>query len=117
MKVVYFNRNARSPIHIHAGSYANCFYIPNENLVLCKEQYGSFGGQDYFLTDRTKMLEEARAIAEGRTPSVEGVSFSDIKEFEYDSSRLRELIQNTRLKTELQTKVKSGIEDLLKQIK
>ncbi len=115
MKVVYFKRNAPSGFHIHAGSYADCFYIPNENLVLYKEQHGSFGGQSYSLTDRAEILGQARAIAEGKIPNVKGVTFSDTKEFEYDNSKLQELMQNARLKTELETKVKSGIEELLKQ--
>ncbi len=127
MKVVYFKRNARSPINIHAGYYADCFYVPDENLVLYKEQYGSFGGQDYSLTKKDRILKEARSLAKGKIPKAENVSFSDIKEFEYDSSKLLELIQNTRLKSvleliqntrlksELQTKVKYGIEYLLKQ--
>ena len=116
MKVIYFKRKAKSPIHIHAGSYASIFYIPDEEIILFKEQLGTFGKNEYSLTDKAEILEEAKVIAEGRIPDVQAVSFSDIKEFEYESSRLRELIQNARLKTDLETKVKSGIEDLLKQV-
>lgn len=116
MNVIYFERNARSSRHVHEGHYANCFYVPDENIVLYKEQHGTFGGEDYSLTDRAKSLEEAKSIASGRTPNVNGVTFSNIKKFEYESSKLLELIKNARLKAELQTKVESGIEDLLKQI-
>jgi len=117
MRVVYFKRNVKSAIHIHAGSYASLFYVPDENVVLYQEQHGTFGGQNYSLTDKAEILEEAKAIAENRTPSVEGVSFSGIKKFEYEGFKLLELIQNIKLKTEIESKVKSGIEDLLKQIK
>jgi len=118
MKVIYFKKNARSPFHIHAGSYYDCFYISDENIVLYKEQQGSFGSENYSFSNRAEILiEEAKIIAEGKTPSLGGVSFSDIKEFEYDSLKLRDLIQNTKLKVELEIKVKSGIEDILKQIK
>ena len=116
MKVIYYNRKARSPFHIHAGSYASFFYVPDENIILYKEQLGTFGRNEYSLTDRAKILKEAKVIAEGRIPDVQAVSFFDIKEFEYESFKLRELIQNARLKTELETKVKFGIEDLLKQV-
>lgn len=116
MRVVYFKRNVRSPVHIHAGSYASCFYVPDEKVVLYREQHGTFGGKDYSLTDRVEILEEARNIAESKTPNVRNVTFSDIKEFEYESSKLRELIRNIRSKSELQTRVEAGIEDLLKQL-
>jgi len=117
MKVVYFKRNARSPVHIHASSHASCFYVPDEKIVLYIEQHGTFGGRYYSLTDKAEILEEARNITEGNTPNVKNVTFSDIKEFEYESSKLRELMQNIRSKSELQTKVEAGIEDLLKQLK
>ena len=115
MKVVYFERETKSFIHIHAGEYASCFYVPDENIVLYREQHGTFGGKDYSLTDRAEILEEARAIAGNRTPKGEGVTFFGIREFDYDNSRLRALIQDARLKAELEPKVKSGIEDLLKE--
>ncbi|MCK4614483.1 MAG: hypothetical protein KAU14_06745 [Thermoplasmata archaeon] len=116
MKVVYFKRCAKSPIHIHAASYASCFYLPDEKIVIFREQHGTFGGKDYSLTEREEILEEARIITEGKTPDVEGVSFSHVKEFEYETSKLLKLIRNAELKAELETKVKAGIEELLKQV-
>lgn len=116
MKVIYFERGARSPIHIHEGSYASCFYVPDENIVLYREQHGRFGGKDYLLTNRKEILEKARAIDENRTLNVDGVTFSNIKKFEYESSKLLELIKYAKLKAKLQTKVKAGIEDLLKYV-
>ena len=116
MKVIYFERNVRSPIHIHAGFYASCLYVPGGNIVLYKEQHGTFGGKDYSLTNKIEILKEAKFIAWGRIPHVEGVTFSNIKKFEYESSKLLELIKYARLKAKLQTKVEGGIEDILKQI-
>lgn len=116
MKVIYFKKNAKSPLHVHAGSYAICFYIPDENIVLYREQQGSFGSENYSFSSGAEILiQEAKIIAEGKTPSIAGVIFSDIKELEYDSFKLRDLIQNTKLKVELEIKVKSGIEEILKQ--
>ncbi len=116
MKVIYFKKNARSPLHIHAGSYSICLYIPDENIVLYREQQGSFGSENYSFSSRTEILiEEAKIIAEGKTPNIAGVIFSDIKELESDSSKLRDLIQNTKLKVELETEIKSGIEEIIKQ--
>lgn len=117
MEVIYFERNARSPMHIHAGSYASCFYVPSGNIVLYKEQHGTFGGRDYSLTNKKEILKEAKFIASGKTPNVKGVIFSNIKKFEYESSKLLKLIRYARLKARLQTNVERGIEDLVKQIK
>lgn len=114
MKVVYFERKARSPIHIHAGRYANAFYVPDEDVLLFSEQHGTFGGRDFSLTTNERPLDEARAIARGEIPSLDGVTYSNIRKFDYDESRLRDLIQDARLKAELEPRVKSGIEKLLK---
>lgn len=115
MKVVHYHRYAKSGFHVHAYSSAEMFYVPDEDLILIREQHGSFGSRTYSLTARAEILEEAKSIAEGSIPNVEGVTFSEIQVFEYERSRLQELIQDMRLKAELETKVESGIEDLLKQ--
>ena len=115
MRVIYFRRDERW-FHIHAGSYAACLYVPEENVILYKEQLGTFGGIYYSLTNNPKLLEEAKSIAEGRIPKKERVTFSDIKEFEYDSSKIWELIKKARIKKRLETEVKCGIEELLKQV-
>ena len=117
MKVVHYHRHAKSGFHIHAFSSAEMFYVPDEDLMLIREQHGSFGSRTYSLTTRAEILAEAKLIAEGRIPNVEGVTFSEIQAFEYERYRLQELIQNLRLKAELETQVESGIEDLLKQVK
>jgi len=46
---------------------------------------------------------------------VPGVRYSSSHFFEYNDSRLRELIQDARLKRELEEKVESGIKELSKE--
>lgn len=115
MKVCYYHRNARSGFHIHAYSSADIFYIPNENLILFAEQHGTFGGCDYSFTKRRELLDEARSVMRGT--KIEGIEISNVKEFECDSKEIKQLIQDAKLKSKLETKVRSGIEKLLKQIK
>lgn len=105
-----------NPIHIHAGSYADCFYIPDENVVLYRQRIGTFGGKDYSLTDKREILDEARAIEKNEPLGKANIAFSNVKEFEYDDSKIKELISNAESKSELEKKVQSGIEDLLGEV-
>ena len=118
MRAVYFERNAESDFHIHAGSYVTGVYFPEENIILYREQHGSFGGQTYSILDDSKTLEEVKsAISErsGKIPRVEGVTYSGIRKFECESSEIKRLIQNARIEKGLREVVNSGIEALLKQ--
>jgi hypothetical protein len=114
MKVFYYHRFARSGFHLHASSAAHIFYIPEENLILFKEQRGTFGGVEYSFTQRKELLEEARSVMQGS--KVEGIEISNPKEFEYDSKKIERLIQDARSKSELEKKVRSGIEELLEKV-
>ena len=117
MRAIYFERNARSLIHIHAGSQTKGVYIPDESVILYREQRGTFGGITYSFTDRQKLLDEMQLLLNGATPNVEGVTYSGIKEFEYDGTKVKELIQNARLERELKGKVESGLDALLEEAK
>jgi hypothetical protein len=117
MRAIYFERNARSPIHIHAGSHTNGVYIPDENVILYREQHGTFGGSTSSFTDRQELLDEIQPLLNGAIPNVEGVTYSGTKEFEYDGTKVKELIQNARLERELKGKVESGLDALLEQAK
>ena len=115
MKVIYYHRHVKSGFHIHAYSSADIFYIPDENLILFREQHGSFGGRDYSFTDSPELLDEANSVVQGSR--VEGGEISAITEFEYDETKIKQLVREAKLKSELETKVRSGIEELLKNIR
>lgn len=115
MKVIYYHRTARSGFHIHAFSSADMFYIPGKKIILCKEQHGSFGSQDYSLTKRKELLDEVKSVMQGS--KIEGIEIRNLKEFEYEDRKIEQLIQDASLKSELEAKVKSGIEKLFEQIK
>ncbi len=119
MEIIKYKRTVQT-FHIHATFSATCLYVPDEKVVLFSEGRGSFGGVDYSITDRPEMLEEAKALAEGRDPNkgkeapdFGGVSYSEAKRFDYDGDKLRQLIKDARLRSELETKVKSGIEAVI----
>lgn len=114
MKVIYYRRHVKSGFHIHAFSSADIFYIPNEEAILYMEQLGSFGGRVYSFTERKELLDEAKSVMRGS--EIEGVEISNVKEFEYDRVRIKQLIKDARLKSELETEVHSGIEEILEQI-
>jgi nucleoside diphosphate kinase len=46
-----------------------------------------------------------------------GVEISNVKEFEYDTEKIKQLYQDAKSKSELETRVHLGIEELLNQIK
>lgn len=106
-----------SPAHIHAGEHAEGLYVPDENVVLYRQRSGTFGSSIYSITDKKELLEELQPLLNGDTPKVETVTYSEIKEFQYDEAKLRDLIQSTKSKMELQNKVETGIEALLKEAK
>jgi len=116
LKVIYYYRHAKSGYHIHAFSSADMFFIPDENVILAKEKIGSFGGLTYTISEKPEILNEANDIAKSIIPKIESVTFSDIKEFNYDDQKLHELIQNAKLQKELEIKVENGIEMLLEKV-
>lgn len=116
MKIIYYHRYAKSGFHIHAFSSANMFFIPDENVILVKEQIGTFGGQVYSISENPEILKEAHEISKGKIPKVENVTIADIEEFEFNDQKLNELIQNAKLKSEVEIKVEKGIEMLLEKV-
>ncbi len=117
MKVIHYKRNAESGEHVHAGAYASCFFVPDKQVVIFAEQEGSFGGVIYSITDREAMLREAQLIANGEIPEIDLISFSDIKDFEYDDHKIKELIDDAKSAKELEARTKSSIEQLLEAVK
>jgi len=116
MRVIYYRRNTYEGYNVFEGAFSECFYVPEEKIVLVKERIGSFGTPYYTITNRKEILEEAEAIAKGKAPFVKNVNFYDVEEFDYDSLKLRRLIQATKKKNQLEKMVISGFKDLLKQI-
>lgn len=117
MKVVYFKRVALDTSAFHGGLLdssrsAHCFYVPEREVMLYAESEGGCE-MDYSITEEEKFLEEARVIAEGKTPTTKGVDFLLTKSFECDDSELIKCIHAARTSAGLRKRVKSGIEKLL----
>ena len=111
MKVVYFDRCLTK-----GGQHRDSFYLPSKNLILYKDRVKLADGTAS-LTDEQSFLDEARMIAEGEIPQVNGLRFSNLKLFEYDGSVIEALVENIRSRNELSTKIISGMEALLSQVK
>jgi hypothetical protein len=47
MEIIYFKKSVRSDIHVHAGSCADFFYVPEDNTLICRLSAGSFGLYGY----------------------------------------------------------------------
>ena len=117
MKVVYFKRVAQGPDDFHEGLVmpsvsTHCFYVPDKEVVLYAESIG-YCKMDYSITDDEKFLEEARIIAEGKTPTTEGTDFLLAKSFECDDSELKKCIHSARTSAGLRKRVESSIEKLV----
>lgn len=120
MKLIYYHReNLRTKREF---AYLEVFYIPNENAILFFRREAlpaSYSRCKYSFLDNTdggEHLEEAKSIESGKVPKKDKIYFSNIKTFECEDSKIIELIKNAKLREELNAKVKSGIEGLLKQV-
>ena len=125
MKIIYFERAQRRKLEniISAAfrgddsSFARCLYIPEEDVLLANVSVGVYGYSHHMgIVTQPDRLEEAKMISQGTTPyGGKYVEFRAIKEFEYDDSKLRELIQNAKSKAKLKTKVLEAFEKILKE--
>ncbi len=93
VKVVCFKRKEIRGGFVHDQYNADCFYVPDEDVILYYGMYGFFDqyerGEaglettigDYSLIDRPEYLEEARAIIEHRVPDLELVFNNLVERF------------------------------------
>lgn len=115
MKIYYAKRFTYASFHIHAGSVADMFYIPQMNIAIGQETIGTFGSSSMFLTDVDYILKEGECLKLGQIPETEGCSFKNIKEFEWNDWEITDLVeklkQYKKLKTETEETIKKLLED------
>ncbi len=116
MKVIYYARSVPGHRRIHSGSYADCFYIPDEKVILFQGRHDTSRKMDHPLSEHPEMLAEGTAIASGSIPKVDGVRFSEVKEFQYDGAVLRDLIDSARQQKDWEKKVSEGFKGLFHEI-
>ncbi len=109
MQVVYFEVIQQKEGNINGQHIIDCFYIPEEVVILYKKRYGNLA---YSLTNAPPLLKRAREIAEGRTLNETNVTTSSIKKFECDDQALKDLINKINSKTRLEIMVRSDMEKL-----
>jgi hypothetical protein len=96
MKVLYYERYAGSPFHVHAGSSAKVFYIPERDIIIYSETHGSFGSEKISYTKKGEILKEAKAVMDNNLSIFEGgPGISNIKEINIGVSIVDSLITNT----------------------
>ncbi len=117
MKVVYFERKGMSK-KLFIYSCIEGFYVPSENVILLfRDQIENINRRCISVVDKSPILKEIRSVLERKIIKINGITYSKFKEFEYDDSEIKELIQNARLEEEMKEKVESRIETILKEIK
>lgn len=120
MEILYFVRESEGLDHYLY--HADCFFIPKENILFVRERCGD--DQFYEIIKKDYILEETRSLIGGvdpyenkRGPNVIGIpDFSNIKRFEYNDEKIREILRDIRNRDNLLEKVESGIEELLKKV-
>lgn len=116
MKIIYYKRTAHSPVHIHAGEVARCFYVPTEKIIVYLAQQGSFGGSSVSFTTEQRMLDEAELIMAGKTVDVERVDFSVPKVLEVDDYMMTSLLDDARAKVALEDRVRQSVDKLKEMV-
>lgn len=115
MRVLHYKRVVSSGWHIHAFSSAICCYVPDRNVVLYREQLGSFGGEVISITADDHMLREARImnkeIANEKISS--DVKISDVQAGELDDKFVDQAIEIMRTEKDLRERITKMSETLL----
>lgn len=122
MKVIHFKQDVPSDLPHPTGYTIKGFYIPFKNIILGSRD----GSRDYFLSKDPELIKGILEALRGNHPtertsadavdtSINGTFYSEIKEFEYDSITLEELIQRITSRNELVMKIESGVNELTKR--
>lgn len=120
MKAIYYHRSLTD----HNAYYDDqCWFVPEEEVIICKTRGKSFRtSAEYTTRDELILitnedpLNTAKAIAQGSLPNIEGITFSNVEEIEYNRVFLRDLISNLRTLKELELKVDQGYKNLSKLV-
>ena len=115
MEVIYFEKYVKSNFHSSEDSSTCHFYIPEENVVLSMLESGIMGTNvTYSIKDDETTLKVACEIAQGNIPDFPpGIKYDHVRKFEYDSSKLKDLIGKTRQKRKLEEEIPLMFVELL----
>lgn len=111
MKVVYFSRYVKTKYHPSIrGSSAEIVYFPDEKIAMSKLDVG-----EYELNTNKEILTEGKKILKDKKPYSKSATISDIKIFEADAEKIRELTKALKVKDTLQKKIDEDVEELFKK--
>ena len=127
MKIIAYKRGAQSDFHIHAGSCATCFYVPDLKCVIGTERIGTFGSDNVFVTRDPDILKEAEKLEmEGLQVSAprpveinvgRGVTISEMKVLDLNETLIKGTIDLLDVIATAREKVNEGMRLLLSEIK
>lgn len=117
MRVIFCERRTISNFHIHAGSYAEMFYVPDYDCAFGREQLGSFGSMEDFISEAEHIVNEGKDLSNGIIPNTENISFDNVKELDLTYDNVINLIDRLKDVQTLQEYNKIEIENLIKENK
>ncbi|MBT4334695.1 hypothetical protein HOD61_02665 [archaeon] len=110
MKVLYYEKCRNVQNDEHDAYLLECYYIQKEKIILYNtDENVKYDKLDYLITKEKSHLEEAESILQGNIPLEKHVNYYKIKEFEYDSNSILDLIENIIQKKKLNRKIEKEI--------
>ena len=120
MEIIYYVRQSEG-IQINDSSYSECFFIPSENIMFARENYN--GVTMCNIVRRDFILKEAASIEKGEDPYKDKrdrnsilPTFLDVRRLRCDDEKIKEILKDIKDRDNLQEKVQSEIEELLRKI-
>jgi hypothetical protein len=79
-------------------------YIPEKKVVVGRERIGTFGSEVSFITDTSRIIEEAEDVMHGAREFPEiGMTVSDVREKDISNSELVDAISHLRAREAMDT--------------
>jgi hypothetical protein len=110
MKIIYYKKERDDLITPTFGYTDHCFYVPEKDIILYKRNQIMGGKPEYKSTNKPELLAEAKQIEQMGMPRKLFTRFSRQKRFEYDDSKLDDIIKGS------EDALKKGIEDLIRRL-
>lgn len=74
-------------------------YVPEEKVVLFGKQVERYGKYEFYITSDAKTLDMIEEALKGET-CADGATYSGIREFECDGSKIRRLVEDYKSENE-----------------
>jgi len=116
MKILYYEKSREFRTEEHIDYFLECYYVPEEKTILYNTEESVKYDLSYLITTKKEHITEAEEILKGNIPDLKNIKFFEIKEFEYNSTAIKELIKNLKTKKDLDKKIDREIYNLNKKV-